>query len=355
MRVVKSALLSACNRLGLFARGRRKNSNRLLILCYHGFELCDEARFRPGLFISQASFDRRMELLAKHGMEVILFSEALKRMYEKKLPPNAVAITIDDGFASVHQRALPIIQSHGYPATVYITSYYVRKGTPIFRLAVQYIFWKSSCLKADLSSEMWTDEQLIDLHNPAVTDRLIWQCIRYGEALTSEEERQELLDRLASTLQVDLDAIRSTRIVSLLNREEIIGLQQSGMEIGLHTHRHVFPIDDEKVAVREITENREFLRGLIQTDSKHFCYPSGVWDQRQWPWLQSIGIESATTCDVGYNDADTHPYALRRFLDSEDISEIEFVSEICGFSERLRNARRWLKGIPGAASATPHK
>ena len=50
------------------------------------------------------------------------------------------------------------------------------------------------------------------------------------------------------------------------------------------------------------------------------------------------GIVSATTCQVGFNDQTTDPLALYRFLDQDDLHDIEFEAELAGFSELLRVA-----------------
>jgi len=49
-----------------------------------------------------------------------------------------------------------------------------------------------------------------------------------------------------------------------------------------------------------------------------------------------LGIKSAVTCTSGVNDENTHPYKLKRFLDGENISQIEFEAEMCGFLEICR-------------------
>ncbi len=55
-------------------------------------------------------------------------------------PPAAVALTIDDGFHGTLRHAWPALQRHGFPATLYATSYHVQSGTPVFRLLVQWVF-----------------------------------------------------------------------------------------------------------------------------------------------------------------------------------------------------------------------
>jgi hypothetical protein len=58
-----------------------------------------------------------------------------------------------------------------------------------------------------------------------------------------------------------------------------------------------------------------------------------------FPWLESEGVRTATTCERGLNYADTPRLALRRLLDGEDLTAIEVEAEVCGVLELLRRAR----------------
>ena len=76
---------------------------------------------------------------------------------------------------------------------------------------------------------------------------------------------------------------------------------------------------------------------------RQFCYPSGIWGKRHWAILQEIGCCSAATCEPRMNSTKTSFLALGRFLDAEDIPQIEFEAEIYGFKDLLRSALRLAK------------
>jgi hypothetical protein len=48
---------------------------------------------------------------------------------------------------------------------------------------------------------------------------------------------------------------------------------------------------------------------------------------------------SATTCDPGLNSRTTPVMLLKRFLDSDQASDIAFEAEVCGARELLRRIR----------------
>jgi hypothetical protein len=111
----------------------------------------------------------------------------------------------------------------------------------------------------------------------------------------------------------------------------------------LHTHRHRFPTDETQ-AKRELEDNRAVLQPLVCGKPLiHFCYPSGRWSEQHFALLSDAGIASATTCDAGLNYPTTHHLALRRFLDNEYVSQIEFEAEMCGFLDILRRLRQYLR------------
>lgn len=130
-----------------------------------------------------------------------------------------------------------------------------------------------------------------------------------------------------------------------MTKTEVRKLAKNGFDIQLHTHRHCFPTEDETVAMKEILDNKQALEAVVNHPLVHFCYPSGIFSKRQWPWLKRLGVQSATTCLPGLNVTEYPALALRRFLDGENVSQIVFVAELFGFLELLRQIRNRFKRI----------
>lgn len=339
----KNLFLITSKSLGLFRLARLLTGKGLRILCYHGFAVLDEAEFRPMLFMTGKTFAGRLRILAKNRYPVLGLEDALQRMEQGKLPRDATVITIDDGFHSVHSIAQPLLQAAGCPATMYVTTYYVQKSTPIFRLVVQYAFWRTTLREIRFSGKPWIRDQTVDLTLDDPKKRATWEIIGYGEQSCKEEQRQEIAQDLAGMLGVDYRQIRESRCLSLMNPTEVKELAASGIDVQLHTHRHRLPTDSETGAREEILSNRSILEGLVGKPLRHFCYPSGIWSETQWPWLEGLAIESATTCEPGLNYRSTPRLGLRRFLDAENIHPIVFEAEISGYLELLRQLRDLLR------------
>ena len=334
----KRALYYAMRFLGLFALARRLTSRSLRILCYHGFSIADEHLFSPHTFMRARTFERRLRYLSERGFPVLGLGEALDRLERGDLPPRAVALTIDDGFFGTFSVARPLLSRFGMPATVYVTTYHVAKGTPVFGLAAQYVVWKTAARSLDPAALGIPGGAPMPIGTDGEKRRALQTIIGHGERNLDESGRTRLIEALAAQAGVDPRTVVEKRPFSLVSAGEIREMDRAGFDIQLHTHRHSFPADRGR-ALAEIRDNRAVLEPLVSRPLEHFCYPNGRWSEEQLPWLDEAKIRSAVTCDPGMNGPDARFLALKRFGDSEALSQIEFEAEICGFNAAMRIAK----------------
>lgn len=340
---LKTFFLHLCKWLGIFHLSSFIYRRRLQILCYHGFSYRDEHEFLPGLFMRPELFRQRMEWLARKNFKVIGLDESVKRLEAGTLPDHSVVVTSDDGFRSIGDLAAPIVEGLNIPFTIYVTTYYMDKATPIFRLVMQYMAWKSNDKDGKALASLAEQYLPSEWQARLASTTPLWQLIDYAEAELDESQRVQLCQKAATLLNVDYDSIAKDGLLTLMTEDEIKAIAERGIDIQLHTHRHSLP-EDAELATREIIQNRERLAPLAQKPLDHFCFPSGIWTRKHWPSLKAAGIRSATTCEPGLNTAKTPALALNRFLDRDDISQIEFEAELYGFKELLRAAKHMIKG-----------
>lgn len=289
-------------------------SRRLAILCYHGISLDDEHLWDPTLFMSARDFAGRLDILARKRYNVLPLEEAVKRLYARDLPPKSVAITFDDGNYDFYRQAWPLLRQHGFPVTVYQTTYYCDYNRPVFNVAARYLLWKGRA-----PDERW--QRLWE-----TSGREHWDAARKDEALAA----------LAAEAGVDYEAMCRSRILCLMNPAEIADLHAAGVDFELHTHRHRTPLDRE-LFLREIHDNRARLRDFTGARARHFCYPSGAHRPEFLPWLEEEGVASATTCVPALCNASSNPLLLPRFVDHPSLSAVEFESCLSGFGLLLPN------------------
>jgi peptidoglycan/xylan/chitin deacetylase (PgdA/CDA1 family) len=336
---LKRFFLHVCKLLGLFRLSDHLMRRGLRILCYHGFSMADESVFSRRTFIDSDTFEERMAFLKKKGFHVLGLDEALDLLDHDAVPPRSVVVTIDDGFYSVYAKAYPILKKYAFPATVYVTTYYALEQNPVFNLTAQYLFWKTAMADLDLSGLGMPEAGIVSLLTDEEKALILEKILRHGNAACDETGRIALIRNLAQRLGVDYEAIRESRILTIMTLERIKELSAAGIDIELHTHRHGFPLDHDR-AIAEIRENRAVLEPLLGKTLVHFCYPSGIWAKEQWPWLAETAMRSAVTCDLGLNFGKTPRYGLKRIGDDEGLSQIEFEAEVSGFAEVLRVMRR---------------
>ncbi len=336
LKSTKVAFLKHCKRMGILSAVGRSSwrTRRLLILAYHGISQDDEHIWNPALYMSQEALRHRMELLIRNDCSVLPLAEAVARLDRNDLPPRAIAITFDDGCHDFFARAYPVIRHFGFPVTVYQTSYYCVFNGPVFGVACSYILWKGAGKRIDGLRFTGTPE-LLDLSTEESRSSV---CRRIRQAAQrdglSAVEKDQLIDQLAASLEVDSGLMRRKRILHLMTPDELKQLVERGVDVQLHTHRHRTSRDRD-LFVREIVDNRNFLAAVGQSSANHFCYPSGAYAECFLPWLSELGVKSATTCDPGLAGARTRMLLLPRLVDSSATSDVEFEGWLSGLSQLL--------------------
>jgi peptidoglycan/xylan/chitin deacetylase (PgdA/CDA1 family) len=338
---VKVLILTLLRAVGAFALARWITRAGLRILCYHGISSGDEHAFNPTLFMRESVFRRRLQILKERGYPVISLEQAAAGRY----PSNAVVITIDDGWVSTLERLAPALHEMGFPSTLYVCTYYCEHRFPVFNVYCRYVFSKD-VQPFDLPefSFYWLSERLT---RQAAMERLLV----LGETL-SFDGRARLATSLGEAAR--MGAGTQFHYVSI---DDLRALQAFGVDIQLHTHRHLFPADDAQAMRREIRDNRAACRTVVEDVQRHFCYPSGEWAEGCFDVLAEQGIETATTCENRLTYADTCRFAVGRFVDSDNTPEVVFEAELSGLLDILRNPRRYLRWRPlatfKALDATP--
>ncbi len=103
------------------------NPSGAIVLCYH----IVESPLDPRMEISRETFRQQMSYLEMTGYNVI----PLRHLYEyvtgerTSLPPNAVVITLDDGWRSAYTEAYPELKKRGFPFTLFVYPNIVDKAT----------------------------------------------------------------------------------------------------------------------------------------------------------------------------------------------------------------------------------
>ena len=315
-RSLKVGALRLLDRVGAASAVRRSRwrGESLAILCYHGVSLDDEHRWRPSLYIRPELFESRLKLLEANRYSVLPLGEGLARLGAGTLPPRAVAITFDDGTVDFALRAWPLLKARGFPATVYWTTHYAQREMPVPTVFSSYVQYRAA---APFAGEA-----------------------RMLDHRVSSRQKNEAIQQYCREHGVDYGALCAKRILQVLRPDEIHALAAEGADIQLHTHSHRIALEHEDF-VADLETNRSLIRQATGKEPLHFCYPSGRFRRRVFPWLKEMGIRSATTTEPGLARPNTHPYLLPRLVDHEGLSTVEVDAWLSGVAALLPHRTYW--------------
>ena len=314
----KHALLTAARATGLARIARAASASSLRILGYHGLWVTPGHAFGDCTFIAPEQFAARMARLKASGLPVLSLDDAVARLATGTLPANAVVITIDDGWASTYTHMLSILERHGLPATLYATTWYSEHPIPVVNVAVDYLV--AAAGRGDVGRA---------------------DVIARIEALPVDE-RTTALRAFGRELGVE-EAWFDLRQFHNMTPAELADARCRGIDIQLHTHRHIDVATRVDDLPGEIAANRAFLqRAVPGLTLDHFCYPGGGYHPRADAYLAAAGVKSATLITEGINPPGSNPHALRRLLDGRNVDDATFDAYLDGSLHYLSSLRTLL-------------
>ena len=116
-----------------------------LVLCYHAIS----GSWPSDLAISPERLRAQLVYLLRRGYAGATFTAAARGA----VPGRALAVTFDDGYTSVLERALPVLSELGIPGTVFVTTGFVGRVHPMAWPRVER--WRGTEHDAELSCLDW--------------------------------------------------------------------------------------------------------------------------------------------------------------------------------------------------------
>lgn len=352
LKTLKLSLLRTARAVGLESavRDSRWRRQRLVILCYHSISLRDEHAWNQPLYMQPDDFEARLRHLKRGGWNVLPLDDAVRRLYAGDLPERSVVITFDDGTYDVYKQALPRLQAYGFPATVYLTTYYSERNLPVYPPTCSYILWSARGQTLPLKP-LTGDDETLRLSDPRQRQRALIALLNFAsDHRLGTAEKHKLLQRLADRLWFDLDALCRDRLLHIMSPAEVADASRSGLAMELHTHRHRTPLDRELFRC-EIRENRERILAMTGLEPKHFCYPSGVHKPEFTRWLAEDNVVSATICESGIASVASDRWMLPRVVDHSGLTGLEFESWLSGAISVLPNRRVFINEVDRSGQA----
>jgi peptidoglycan/xylan/chitin deacetylase (PgdA/CDA1 family) len=253
---LESLLLHAAGALA--PRGRNA---RLLILIYH------QVLARPDPLMptepDAEAFAAQADLLARH-FNVLPLTEAVDRLRRRSLPPRAVCITFDDGYANNFTVAQPILAARRLPATIFVAPGFLDGG----RMFNDTIIETLRRAPDDFDLQCFGLPRY-RLDSVAARVRACGDVIgRLKHLDPAERSRlaEEIGALVGSALPGDL----------MMTAAQVASLARSGIEIGAHTMHHpILASIDTQTARTEIVRSKQQLEEITGLAVRSFAYPNG--------------------------------------------------------------------------------
>lgn len=296
-----------------------------LVLLYHRVAHLDTdpqwLSVPPGLFGEQ------LEAVKRAG-HVMSLGELIAAMARGRVPRRAITVTFDDGYLDNLQHAKPLLERHGVPATVFVTtgasarldeSYWdeldrlLLQGTPLpetlrVTIAGREQAWE---LGVSMASEGWNVSR-----PPRVpAERAYAELCPLMKPLT-DAQRTAALEQVRAQLGL-LPAIRPSH--TMMTPDQWRDLAAGGLvEIGAHTRTHPMlsqlSAEDQE---REIRESKLTLEASLGHRVRTMAYPFGAradYSETTVRLAREAGYEAACSNFPGMVRARTDRYQLPRIL-----------------------------------------
>ncbi len=101
------------------------------ILMYHYVEPwpANADEIRKNLTVQPEDFSAQMEYLHQQGYQTVsLYDLVYALTLGRPLPPKAVIVTFDDGYADLPQYAVPAMEAYGYTGTIFVITEFMDNG-----------------------------------------------------------------------------------------------------------------------------------------------------------------------------------------------------------------------------------
>ncbi len=320
---VKALARFGMHRLGILQACLWYHRSSFQILTYHRFT--DVPSVDPAEVLT-----RQCVFIREHFNPVSMTQVEHALHHGGPLPPNALAITVDDGYRDFLSVASPIFRAYELPVTVYLISGFIDGQL--------WPWWDRLAWALQHSNAPYFEDGMVsngppsrlplgnDAQRSAACSQLIAALVKLPNG-----DRLAILDRLPETLAVDIPAAAPEEYAAL-TWDEVRKLQTEGVEFGAHTHTHpiLTSLENEDAVHAELAESKRRIEEELRSPVTHFCYPNGDFNDAVVAAVKACGFLSATTVLSGYDSRATDPYLLKRHSLEMDLSDYYFRESLSG-------------------------
>ncbi len=261
------------------------------------------------LTISKNDFEKQIVTLKKY-FNIIDLNKILSSKNDNK--KRNIVLTFDDGYKDNFTNALPILRKHKVPATIYITTRFLKNKCDIWWYEIENFISKNSQLKFRFLKKDYS----FSLNNEFNKKK----CFRVLSLLFKEldyNQQNNLLQKITKK------KIRHQYKNELLNKKDLIKLNNNYLiTIGAHTHNHIsLTCLDDKNCINELKKSKKILEDLLKKKIHHFAYPYGSKKDatlRESHLVKEVNFKSAVTTQIQFHRIKNKFLIPRLHINSKD-------------------------------------
>lgn len=311
------------------------NDYNCSVVMYHYVRDLKRSKFPSIKGLDIALFSNQIEYLRKNYNFVRI--EDIIDCFESKtkLPPNAVLLTFDDGYADHFHNVFPVLDQYKIQGCFYIPVQTVMENTILDVNKIHHILAASTndeqlcneifCLLDDVRAEydLFSNQHYFD--KLAVANRFDTREVIFIKRLLQVELNEELRGRLTTHLfhkYVTSDETGFSREL-YMSEEQVRYMQHNGMHIGGHGYSHYWlgSLDRIKQA-GEITKSKNFIEKIGgNMEYWSFSYPYGNYNQNTLDVLSSEECKLAFTTEVAPLSIQDHGRLTVPRFDTNDLPQ----------------------------------
>lgn len=284
------------------------------------------------LTISPFFLDAVIADMKRAGYAFVAMDEVVERLKKGGTPPRFAALTADDAYRDNLTEALPVLENHDAPITIYVAPGLINGEVDLWWELVEDIVAARDRFYFSTSE----GRVAVDCSTPAKKHEAI---VRLHEHLTHdvrEQDQRTIVRDLARTVGVDPEAPRRE---TLMTWEEVrVAARHPLVTIGAHSlhHYNLRRLPDED-ALREIADAASVLAIELGETPRHMAYPYG------YSW--AVGErEVRLAAEAGFASAVTTRHGLLQPAHGANLHALPRLS-VNGRYQRVAHIRTMLTGV----------
>jgi len=295
---VFAAALDAIGKTGLDSLLAPLTRGVGVVLTLHQVRPWSARGFAPNriLEITPEFLDVALISLKSLGYELVTLTEAVARLRTGRGRCPFATLTFDDGYRDNLECALPVLERHGVPMTLFVTPGFAERSARLWWIELEEALRRLDRVSIEHADFRFAAMARNDAEKAAVFDDLYWR-LREG----SEQQLLDVVAALSAEARIDTQGLVGRLCldwdgIAQMSRHPLVS-------IGAHTLTHPILAKWDVARVREeMMGSRDAIRRRLGVTPAHFSYPVGDRHSagaREFEIAAELGFASAVTTRPG--------------------------------------------------------